>query len=241
MRLIKRYPNRKLYDTQTRTYITLEGVATLVAEGVDIKVVDNETSEDLTTIILSQLLLERERSRRSLSSGLLSGLLRSGESLSRGISNLAWPLPVAPVSWLGILEHEVERSLKFWLDMAQGSEEEVLRVIEGLVDKRRKARTFPESPRPTPPGLKLLRRRDLDDFENWDLPPGTTEGDEPSSGSAEVTALAGQVAEQAQRLAHHLSHLREPELLRSELLAIETRLSEWLNFLRDEPPANPDQ
>src|SRR5690242_7672202 len=141
MRLIKRYSNRKLYDTATRTYITLEGIEALVQEGAEIKVVDNDTDEDLTTVILSQLLLERARSRRSPSSGLLSGLLRSGETPAPGLSNLARPLPLESGGLKGMLEHEIERSLKFWLELGQGSEEEVLRLVEGLVENRRRAKT----------------------------------------------------------------------------------------------------
>ena len=216
-RLIKRYSNRKLYDMQTRTYITLEGVAALVVEGADIKVVDNDTDEDLTTVILSQLLLERERSRRSLSSGLLSGLLRSGETLGRGFTSLTRPLPGAS-NWLGLLEHEVERSFKFWLEMAQGSEEEVLRLIESLVEKRRKARTV--APAPAAPGLNLLRRRDLDDFENWQLE------------LAEVEQTR-QIADLATRLTDLLAHLpAEPApALSAELETIRARLTKWLDDL----------
>ena len=222
MRLIKRYSNRKLYDTHTRTYITLEGVAALVVEGSDIKVVDNDTDEDLTTVILSQLLLERERSRRSLSSGLLSGLLRSGETLGRGISNLTRPLPL-PGGWLALLEHEVERSFKFWLEMAQGSEEEVLRVIEGLVEKRRKARVEP--PRPTVPGLNLLRRRDLDDFDSW-------ESDQPDPTGATISEPSATITQQsailARRLMETLPDLPPDPALLPDLQILHARLSNWL-------------
>ena len=61
MRTIKRYSNRKLYDTEDKRYITLEQIAELVREGQDIKVVENQTGEDLTTVTLSQILLEQEK------------------------------------------------------------------------------------------------------------------------------------------------------------------------------------
>ena len=61
MRTIKRYSNRKLYDTEDKRYITLEQIAELVRDGQDIKVVENQTGEDLTTITLSQILLEQEK------------------------------------------------------------------------------------------------------------------------------------------------------------------------------------
>ena len=60
-RIIKRYSNRKLYDTEDKRYITLEQIAQLVRDGQDIKVVENQTGEDLTTVTLSQILLEQEK------------------------------------------------------------------------------------------------------------------------------------------------------------------------------------
>jgi polyhydroxyalkanoate synthesis repressor PhaR len=59
--LIKKYSNRKLYDTHTRRYITLEDIARLVREGGDVTVVQRDTGEDLTPAILSQIVAREER------------------------------------------------------------------------------------------------------------------------------------------------------------------------------------
>jgi polyhydroxyalkanoate synthesis repressor PhaR len=59
--LIKKYANRKLYDTRTSRYITLEGIAELVRNGYEIKVVDRENGHDLTQVILSQIVLSQEK------------------------------------------------------------------------------------------------------------------------------------------------------------------------------------
>jgi BMFP domain-containing protein YqiC len=59
--LIKKYANRKLYDTQTSRYITLEGISQLVREGRDIQVVDRDTGRDLTALILSQIVVGEEK------------------------------------------------------------------------------------------------------------------------------------------------------------------------------------
>jgi polyhydroxyalkanoate synthesis repressor PhaR len=59
--IIKKYANRKLYDTRTSTYITLEGIAGLVRDGHEIKVVDRETGQDLTQVTLSQIVLSEEK------------------------------------------------------------------------------------------------------------------------------------------------------------------------------------
>src|ERR671936_2392099 len=60
-RLIKKYSNRKLYDTQTRRYITLDDIAQLVRGGGEITVVNRDTGEDLTPAILSQIVAREER------------------------------------------------------------------------------------------------------------------------------------------------------------------------------------
>ena len=58
--LIKKYANRKLYDTRSSRYITLDGIAQLVRDGHEIKVVDSD-ERDLTQVTLSQIVLEEEK------------------------------------------------------------------------------------------------------------------------------------------------------------------------------------
>jgi polyhydroxyalkanoate synthesis repressor PhaR len=60
LRTIKKYPNRRLYDTQTSTYVTLSDVKDLVLSQEEFKVVDAKTDEDLTRSILLQIILEEE-------------------------------------------------------------------------------------------------------------------------------------------------------------------------------------
>jgi polyhydroxyalkanoate synthesis repressor PhaR len=59
--LIKKYANRKLYDTRTSRYITLEGISRLVREGHDIEVLDRDTGRDLTPLVLSQIVMGEEK------------------------------------------------------------------------------------------------------------------------------------------------------------------------------------
>jgi polyhydroxyalkanoate synthesis repressor PhaR len=59
--LIKKYANRKLYDTRTSRYITLAGISRLVREGHDIEVVDRDTGRDLTPLVLSQIVMGEEK------------------------------------------------------------------------------------------------------------------------------------------------------------------------------------
>src|SRR5882672_8329392 len=64
-RVIKRYSNRKLYDTQSSRYVTLEQIADLIREGEDVRIVDNNSKEDLTSITLAQIIFEEEKKQKS--------------------------------------------------------------------------------------------------------------------------------------------------------------------------------
>ena len=70
-RTIKRYANRKLYDTRDSRYVTLELIAAMVRAGDDIRVIDNTTQADLTTATLAQIIFEEEKAMPRL---LLAGL-----------------------------------------------------------------------------------------------------------------------------------------------------------------------
>jgi polyhydroxyalkanoate synthesis repressor PhaR len=77
VRLIKKYPNRRLYDTATSSYITLADVKKLVLEQVAFKVVDAKSNEDLTRSILLQIILEEESAGAPMfSSDMLSQIIR---------------------------------------------------------------------------------------------------------------------------------------------------------------------
>lgn len=60
VRMIKKYPNRRLYDTAISSYITLEDVQRLVLSHIDFRVIDAKTGEDITRNILLQIIVERE-------------------------------------------------------------------------------------------------------------------------------------------------------------------------------------
>ncbi len=59
--LIRKYENRRLYDTANSRYVNLEDIAAMVREGVEIQVIDNATGEDLTRIVLTQIIVEHAK------------------------------------------------------------------------------------------------------------------------------------------------------------------------------------
>lgn len=79
MPVIKRYPNRKLYDTEAKRYVTLENIAQMIQQGEDVLVTDHESGEDLTNLTLSQIIFEQEKKGSGLMSrSLLTNLIRTG-------------------------------------------------------------------------------------------------------------------------------------------------------------------
>jgi polyhydroxyalkanoate synthesis repressor PhaR len=77
--MIKRYPNRKLYDTEAKRYVTLEQITQMIEAGHEVQVIDNESGEDLTNLTLSQIIFEREKKGSGLlSRTLLTNLIRAG-------------------------------------------------------------------------------------------------------------------------------------------------------------------
>lgn len=78
-RLIKRYDNRKLYDTSQRAYVTLEELAQIVSGGHEVKVVDQRNGEDITTVVLAQVVLEGLKARSAeIPRQVLTRLIRLG-------------------------------------------------------------------------------------------------------------------------------------------------------------------
>lgn len=77
-RIIKKYPNRRLYDTEESRYITLSEIRQLVRDQVDFQVIERKTQTDITTQVLLQVIAEQEnQGERLLSPEFLAGLIRA--------------------------------------------------------------------------------------------------------------------------------------------------------------------
>ena len=89
VRVIKKYPNRRLYDTEISSYITLEEVRQLVVDGEEFEVRDAKSGEDLTRSVLLQIISEQEQDGEPiLSTQLLSQIIRFyGDSLQGFMGN----------------------------------------------------------------------------------------------------------------------------------------------------------
>jgi polyhydroxyalkanoate synthesis repressor PhaR len=114
-RLIKKYPNRRLYDTETSTYITLADVKQLVLGGEPFTVVDAKTSEDLTRSILLQIILDEESSGAPMfSADMLSQVIRTyGNAMQ------------------GMMGDYLEKNIKAFTEIQQQFQEQSRKMVEG--------------------------------------------------------------------------------------------------------------
>jgi len=91
-KVIKRYTNRKLYDTVESRYVTLDEIAAMIKEGVEVRIVDNRTKEDLTSVTLAQIIFEEEKKKNQMPLAVLREIIRHpGESISGFIQKEVTP------------------------------------------------------------------------------------------------------------------------------------------------------
>lgn len=130
LRILKKYPNRRLYDTQTSSYITLADVKRMVLEGLDFEVHDAKTQEDLTRSILLQIILEEEtggvpmfstsslaqiirfygHAMQGVMGGLLERQMQAFTDMQSRFTEQAPGMPFSPEAWTGLMGGYAEQS-----------------------------------------------------------------------------------------------------------------------------------
>ena len=149
MVLVKRYPNRKLYDTEAKQYITLESIAEMIRQGKDVTVIDFTSGEDLTALTLTQIIVEQEKKQGSaLPRDLLASLIRAGEE---GMAALQRTIH-SSLGFLSQFEEETRRRVQDLVKQGDLSEREAELDIKkaahpqprptGCADERRRGRTI---------------------------------------------------------------------------------------------------
>jgi polyhydroxyalkanoate synthesis repressor PhaR len=128
--VVKRYPNRKLYDTAAKRYVSLDILADLIRKGEDVQVVDNVSGDDVTVLVLAQIIAEQEREQGGfLPRPLLTGWIQAGgETLAALRRAMA-----AQFDILRQVDEEIERRLARLVSRGDLSEEEVLRLRDLLL------------------------------------------------------------------------------------------------------------
>ncbi|RJP25887.1 MAG: hypothetical protein C4520_01670 [Candidatus Abyssobacteria bacterium SURF_5] len=164
-RTIKRYANRKLYDTQASRYVGLHDILKLIRSDEDLEVVDSRTGEDLTSVILAQAMAEEEKSKGNvLSQDTLKELIKRGnESLNQFMKKSRFARKGA----LQMAEESASKYYKKLLEYGEVDEEEAkkyLRQLSDAVTRRRRSmeREINERVSDFVKAMKLPTRADLD-------------------------------------------------------------------------------
>jgi polyhydroxyalkanoate synthesis repressor PhaR len=141
--LVKKYGNRRLYDTEASRYITLEELSARIQEGVDVMVVDAKTGLDLTQATLAQIILESRGAAKLLPVPLLKQLVRmEDDALAEFFGRyMAWALEVYVSMWQGA------QAIMPWNPFASMpllSQNPLTRLFSGVMSRG-------DPPRPPPP------------------------------------------------------------------------------------------
>jgi polyhydroxyalkanoate synthesis repressor PhaR len=133
-RIIKRYTNRKLYDTEESRYVTLEEIAGMVKAGEEVQIVDNRTGKDLTEVTLAQILFEEQKKQTTrMPLGMLKEIIRtSGSSITDFIQRrLTQPVQS--------FKQEAERQVDKIVRRSESTVEEKARQVRDLFSSTQKA------------------------------------------------------------------------------------------------------
>ena len=128
MQTIKKYSNRKLYHTNRKRYITLEGIAALIQAGEQVSVIDNETGEDITTPILAQVVLQAGGRKSSLPAHVLAGLIQTSGDTIAGLGRSVW----TALSGTMLIDIEIKRRVQQLRDQGTIDDEEAAHMLQLL-------------------------------------------------------------------------------------------------------------
>lgn len=159
--VIKRYPNRKLYNTDTKSYITLDGIAELIRASQEVQVIDHATDDDLTTLTLSQIIFEQEKKQTgSLPKSVLTGLIQAGNESFEAFKRTL----TSPLEMLTPVEQEIEKRINALMQRGEMAWEEGQRVRNKLLGIRPKKpnvvveeRVEVKEVNPPPPSAEEIR------------------------------------------------------------------------------------
>lgn len=133
MLTIKRYPNRKFYDTELKRYITLDDISERIRVGREVQVIDQNSGEDITSIVLTQIIFEQEKKNSGfVPRAILTGLVQAGGyTMGRMRSALANPLEL-----LNQIDLEIEGRIDRLIKQGELAEDEARRWRDKLLSDR---------------------------------------------------------------------------------------------------------
>jgi polyhydroxyalkanoate synthesis repressor PhaR len=141
-RIVKRYANRKLYDTKESRYVTLDQIAEMIRQGEDVKVVDNNSKEDLTSVTLAQIIFEEEKKQPSfLPLSALRNIIQSG---GQSLHDLVSQLSESAERVGRVFRHDVPEGTEDAAVTDQGQKDKVAAGVADRIDPTKLVRDFME-------------------------------------------------------------------------------------------------
>ncbi len=135
--IIKKYSNRKLYDTKEKRYVNLSEVSRLIREGVDLKVMDNKTKEDITSLVLAQIIVEQEKTKKIMLPSIFSPLKllkKGGEEML----NLSKKMLLAGIGTLSLTKEKANKIADDLIKRGELSQSESKEFVVDILDKAEK-------------------------------------------------------------------------------------------------------
>lgn len=131
MPLIKRYANRKMYDTEAKRYITLDGIAELIRQQQDVKVIDHETGEDITAVTQAQIIFEQERKiKGGVPHTVFTSLIQAGNDTLSQLRHAFIP----PADWQKEVDAEIEARVQKLIQAGRITDDEGLHILDVLLN-----------------------------------------------------------------------------------------------------------
>lgn len=128
--LLKKYANRRLYDTAKSAYVTLSEVADLIKAGYQVKVIDAKSEEDVTSFILSQIIMEKARKKNTLLPvPLLHLIIRHGENV---LEEFFESYLEQTIKNYIAYKSAVDEQFKKWMDLGMDFSEMTQKTLSGF-------------------------------------------------------------------------------------------------------------
>lgn len=113
--IIKKYSNRRLYDSTNKRYVTLEDISELIREGSEVKVIDSQSGADISKVILIQVILESEKNKEDiLPVSFLHMLIKYGNKVAKDFFENYFLMMFQP--YLSVQDN-FKKNMKMWHEM----------------------------------------------------------------------------------------------------------------------------
>jgi polyhydroxyalkanoate synthesis repressor PhaR len=132
MKLIKRYKNRRLYDTELKRSITFDDIKSYVMEGIDVKIVDNVSGDDITVSVLSSIMAETANDLENSGVKIINAILKKKGA---GVMDVLKKITLASIGAVNLTRERAEEIFDELIKKGEASEGEKAKAVKEMVDR----------------------------------------------------------------------------------------------------------